>query len=173
MIRFNLLDLLDKLKAEKGQKFTLKQVSELSGCDKNALSRMVNHPEIIPSANVIDKLVQFFFFNLTRDEQKPQLDKNRMKMAIKDFITVYPDRENEGFWSVVPSDIRDKANIDVLWSFYCNAHPIQRERSSDAKKSLKKKLEDAAKNRVENAEIELSLTREEFELICSQFGVKS
>ncbi len=175
MIRFNLLDLLAKLKETRGQKYTLKQVSELSGCDKNALSRIVNHPEIIPSANVIDKLVQFFFFQLTRDEQKPHLDKSRMKKAIYDFITVYPDRDKEEFWSVVPSDIRDKATIDYLWSFYCSAHPIQREKPkpNEVKKSLKKKLEEAEKTKQEGAEIELSLTPDEFDLIYATFGGKS
>jgi hypothetical protein len=68
MIRFNLLKLLEKLEVKEGRRVPLKEVAEKSGCDKNALSRMVNHPEVIPSATVIDKLVQYFFFELTRDE---------------------------------------------------------------------------------------------------------
>ena len=62
MIRFNLPKLLEKLEAKEGKKITLKELSERSGCDRNVLSRIQSRPDIIPSASVIDKLVQFFFF---------------------------------------------------------------------------------------------------------------
>ena len=79
MIRFNLPKLLEKLEAKEGKKITLKELSERSGCDRNVLSRIKSRPDIIPSASVIDKLVQFFFFEISRDSEKPHLDRNRIR----------------------------------------------------------------------------------------------
>ena len=168
MIRFNILKLQEKLEAQKGRKYPLKEISERSGCDKNALSRMVNHPEIVPSANVIDKLVQFFFFEMTRDETKPHLDRNRIRSVIKDFIWVYPDSEE--YWSQIPAEIRDnpKVSLDAIWSLYTRFNTPTREKpvkESEVKSSLKSKILEADQNKQEGSEIELSLTHEEFELL--------
>lgn len=164
------MKLLENLGAEKGRKYTLKEVSEKSGCDKNALSRMVNHPDIVPSANVIDKLVQFFFFELTRDEAKPHLDKNRIKKVITNFITVYPD--NEEFWSILPPEIRnnpDSMPLDAIWSIYARLRTPQKEKpavkQTEIRNSLKAKIQEAEKNRQEGVEIELLLSPEEFDLL--------
>jgi transcriptional regulator with XRE-family HTH domain len=171
MIRFNLSKLLEKLEAAKGRKYTLKEVSERSGCDKNALSRMANHPEIVPSAKVIDELVQFFFFELTRDEKKPHLDRNRIRSVIKDFVSVFPDPDNEEFWSVIPPEIRNnpKVTLDDIWSIYTRAKtpekPKQAAKLSEIKSSLKAKILEADASKQEGNEIELSLTPEEFELL--------
>lgn len=124
MIRFNLKKLLTKLEKETGRKYLLKEVAELSGCDKNALSRMVNHPEIVPSAAVIDKLVQFFFYAMKEktDKQYASLKLNTkwiMETIIRDFIVVYPDRAD--FWEILPKEIRDNSDsvtLDTVWSIY-------------------------------------------------------
>jgi hypothetical protein len=169
MIRFNLSKLLEKLEAAKGRRYTLKEVSERSGCDKNALSRMANHPEIVPSAKVIDELVQFFFFELTRDEKRPHLDRNRIKSVIKDFVAVFPDSDE--FWSVIPPEIRNNPTValDDIWSIYTRAKtpekPKQAAKLSEIKSSLKAKFLEADANKQEGAEIELSLSQEEFELL--------
>jgi hypothetical protein len=169
MIRFNLSKLLEKLEAAKGRRYTLKEVSERSGCDKNALSRMANHPEIVPSAKVIDELVQFFFFELTRDEKKPHLDRNRIRSVIKDFVAVFPDSDE--FWSVIPPEIRNNPTValDDIWSIYTRAKtpekPKQAAKLSETKSSLKAKFLEAEANKQESNEIELSLTLEEFELL--------
>ncbi len=169
MIRFNILKLLDNLEAKRGKKYTLKEVSEKSGCDKNALSRMVNHPEVIPSAKVIDQLVQFFFFELTRDEEKPHLDKNRIKKVINNFITVYPDQDD--FWSILPPEIRnnpDAMPLDAIWSVYTRLQTPPKEKSpkvNELKSSIKAKMLEAEVSRQEGVEIELSFTPEEFDVL--------
>ena len=170
MIRFNILKLLEELKVQKGRKYTLKEVSEGSGCDKNALSRMVNHPDILPSAKVIDQLVQYFFFELTRDEDRPHLDKNRIRKVITNFITVYPDKEE--FWSILPPEIRnnqDSIPLDAIWSFYTRLKAPQKEKPSEKLKevrnSLKAKILEAEEGKQEGVEIELTLTHEEFEAL--------
>ena len=168
MIRFNLLKLLGKLEAAKGRKYTLKEVSERSGCDKNALSRMANHPEIIPSAKVIDELVQFFFFELTRDEERPHLDRNRMRSVIKDFVWVFPD--NEEFWSFIEPEIRKNPTItlDEIWSMYTRKRTPDRTKpvkEMEIRSNLKAKILEAEGNKQEGSEIELSLTSEEFDLL--------
>lgn len=169
MIRFNILKLLDNLEKSKGHKPTLKEVAEKSGCDKNALSRMVNHPGIIPSANVIDKLVQYFFIELTRDAEKPHLDRNRVKKVITNFITVYPD--NDEFWSILPPEIRnnpDAMPLDAIWSVYTRLNTPVREKpikETEIRNSLKAKILEAEQNKQEGADIELSFTPEEFQLL--------
>ncbi|MGI6525347.1 MAG: hypothetical protein ACOX2O_08700 [Bdellovibrionota bacterium] len=170
MIRLNILKLLDDLHAQKGRKYTLKEVSAGSGCDKNALSRLVNHPDVVPSARVIDQLVQYFFFELTRDEERPHLDKNRIKKVITNFITVYPD--NEEFWSVLPPEIRnnpDSIPLDAIWSVYTRLKAPEREKPSVKQKeiesSLKAKILEADAGKQEGVEIELTFTPEEFELL--------
>ena len=170
MIRFNILKLLDNLGSQKGRKYTLKEVAEKSGCDKNALSRMVNHPEVIPSANVIDKLVQFFFYELTRDENKPHLDKNRIKKVITNFVTVYPDQDE--FWSILPAEIRNNPNampLDAIWSIYTRLRAPQKEKASvkvsELRSSIKAKILEAEEANQEGVEIELSFTPEEFNLL--------
>jgi transcriptional regulator with XRE-family HTH domain len=175
MIRFNLLTLLEKLGAKEGRKITLKEVSEKSGCDKNALSRIVNQPQIIPSANVIDKLAQFFFFELTRDEGRPHLDRNRMKSVIKDFISVYPDKEE--FWVGIPESIRNRPEVELaqIWDMYTIAHRPQREKSPkvvELTNSIKTKLLEAERIRQAGGDIEISLTPEELDLLRDQLPVK-
>ena len=173
MIRFNLSKLLDKLETAKGRRYTLKEVSERSGCDKNALSRMANHPDIVPSAKVIDELVQFFFFELTRDEAKPHLDRNRIRSVMKDFVAVFPDKDE--FWSAIPPEIRNNPTValDDIWSIYTRAHTPVREKpvkETEVRNNLKAKILEADKSRVEGAEIELSLTSEEFDLLRSKLS---
>jgi hypothetical protein len=168
MIRFNLLKLLDKLEAKEGRRVPLKEVAEKSGCDKNALSRMVNHPEVIPSATVIDKLVQYFFFELTRDEEKPHLDRNRIRSVIKDLVWVYPD--DEAFWADIPAGLRENPNVSLtdIWALYTKFKTPPREKSpkdTELGNSLKAKLLEAEKTKQEGEEIELSLTPDEFALL--------
>ncbi len=171
MIRFNLSKLLGKLEAAKGRRYTLKEVSERSGCDKNALSRIANHPDVVPSAKVIDELVQFFFLELTRDEERPHLDRNRVRSVIKDFVSVFPDGDE--FWSVIPPEIRDnpKVTLDDIWSIYTRAHTPVREKplkETEIRNALKAKLLEADENKQDGVEIELTLTQEEFELMRKQ-----
>jgi len=168
MIRFNLLKLLEKLEAKEGRRVPLKEVAEKSGCDKNALSRMVNHPEVIPSATVIDKLVQYFFFELTRDEEKPYLDRNRIRSVIKDLVWVYPD--DEAFWADIPAGLRENPNVSLtdIWALYTKFKTPPREKSpkeTELRNSLKAKLLEAEKNKQEGEEVELSLTPDEFALL--------
>lgn len=177
MIRFNLSKLLDKLEAKEGKKITLKELSERSGCDRNVLSRIQNRPDIIPSANVIDKLVQFFFFEISRDGSKPHLDRNRMRSVIKDFVSVFPD--DEEFWIGIPSSFRDNPTISLteLWQLYTQRKtPVKVETAklSDAKavslvqSSLKDKLLDAQQSRQEGLDIDISLSADEFDLLRAQ-----
>ncbi len=168
MIRFNLLKLIDKIEAKEGRRYPLREISEKSGCDKNALSRLVNQPQIIPSANVIDRLVQFFFFELTRDSSKPHLDKNRMRSVVKDFVCVFPD--DKQFWGVIPDGLKNnpKTSLADIWDVYTQVHTPRRtvdETEVAIRNSLKSKLLDAEQNKQEGFEVELSLTHEEFEML--------
>ena len=174
MIRFNLLTLLDKLSKKRERKVTLKEVAEGSGCDKNALSRIVNQPQIIPSANVIDKLSQFFFFELAREVEKPHLDRNRMKSVIKDFISVYPDRPE--FWEGIPESIRNRPEVELaqIWDMYTITHRPLRQVSTELleiKSSIRGKLLEAERLRQSGADIELSLTPEELDVIREKLPV--
>jgi transcriptional regulator with XRE-family HTH domain len=157
---------LEKLEAKQGRKVTLKEVSEKSGCDKNALSRLVNQPQVIPSANVIDKLAQFFFAELTRDESKPHLDRNRMKAIIKDLISVYPDKEE--FWIGIPESIRNRPQVELaqIWDMYTLAHRPVREKSpavAELNSSIMNKLLDAERKRQAGEDIEIILTPDELD----------
>ena len=119
MIRFNLLKLLDAVEERSGRKVTLKEVSAKSGCDKNALSRMVNHPEVTPSAGIIDKLVQYLFHERVTGLDNPHLERTEMSRVLSDFIVVYTDRED--YWAVLPEEIRedpDSTSLDAIWGFY-------------------------------------------------------
>jgi transcriptional regulator with XRE-family HTH domain len=170
MIRFNLSKLLEKLETAKGRRYTLKEVSERSGCDKNALSRIANHPDIIPSAKVIDQLVQFFFFELTRDEKRPHLDRNRMRSVIKDFVSVFPDPDNDEFWSYIEPEIRNNpaVTLDEIWSMYTRKRAPDRAKpvkETEIKSIIKAKILEAEATRQEDSDIELSLTSEEFDLL--------
>lgn len=168
MIRLNLPKLLEKLEAKEGRKITLKELSERSGCDRNVLSRIQSKPEVIPSASVIDKLVQFFFFEISRDPAKPQLDRNRMRSVIKDFVSVFPD--DEKFWSNIPESFRNNPTIAVseLWSLYTKFNTPEKvvaPKLTETRSSLKTKLLEAEESRQSGLEIELSLTAEEFDLL--------
>jgi transcriptional regulator with XRE-family HTH domain len=174
MIRFNLAKLLDKLEQKEGKKITLKELSERSGCDRNVLSRIQSRPEIIPSANVIDKLVQFFFFEIARDPSKPQLDRNRMRAVIKDFVAVFPD--DEGFWRDIPASFREnpKLAISELWQLYTkfNTPPkLHSPKLSEIKGSLKAKMLEADEARKMGSDIELILSEEEFDLLREQLPI--
>jgi transcriptional regulator with XRE-family HTH domain len=168
MIRFNLAKLLEKLEAKEGRKVTLKELSERSGCDRNVLSRIQSKPDVIPSASVIDKLVQFFFYEIARDPQRPHLDRNRIRSVIKDFVSVFPD--DEAFWKGIPASFRDnpKLTIGELWQLYTNQNTPQKVESpklTEIKSSLKAKIVEAETTRKEGLDIELTLTSEEFDLL--------
>jgi hypothetical protein len=170
MIRFNLMKLLDKLEAEEGRRITLKEVSEKSGCDRNALSRMVNHPDVVPSAQVIDKLVQYFFFELTRDEDKPHLDRSRIRSVIKDFVWVYPDPDRKEFWADIPVGIRDNPTVPLsdIWTLYTKFQVPSRNRppkEEELKDNIKDKLLEAERAKQEGEDIEISFTPDEFAVL--------
>lgn len=174
MIRFNLLTLLDKLSKKRGRKVTLKEVAEGSRCDKNALSRIVNQPKIIPSANVIDKLAQYFFFELSRDAEKPHLDRNRMKSVIKDFISVYPDQPE--FWQSIPESIRNRPEVELaqIWDMYTITHRPVREASpelDEIKSRIRAKLLEAERLRQAGDDIELTLTPEELDVLREKLPI--
>lgn len=168
MIRFNLRKLLGDLEEKHGRRVTLKEVSEKSGVDKNALSRLVNHPDVVPSASVIDKLVQYFFFELARDVEKPHLDRNRMRSVIKDLVWVYPD--DEAFWAGIPAGLRDNPNVSLadIWALYSRFDAFQDGREAterELKARVKDKLLDAERRRQEGEEVEVSFTPAEFGLV--------
>jgi hypothetical protein len=174
MIRFNLSILLDKLERKEGKKITLKELSERSGCDRNVLSRIQSRPEIIPSANVIDKLVQFFFFELARDPAKPHLDRNRIRTVIREFVAVFPDEET--FWKDIPATFRDnpKMTISELWQLYTKFNTPPKQHSpklSEVKGSLKAKMLEADEARKQGLDIELILSEEEFDLLREQLPI--
>jgi transcriptional regulator with XRE-family HTH domain len=174
MIRFNLLTLLEKLSKKRERKVTLKEIAEGSGCDKNALSRIVNQPQIIPSANVIDKLAQYFFFELARDAEKPHLDRNRMKSVIKDFISVYPDQPD--FWQGIPESIRNRPVVELaqIWDMYTITHRPVRETTpklDEVKSGIKAKLLEAERLRQAGEDIELTLTPEELDVLRAKLPI--
>lgn len=150
---------------------TLKELSERSGCDRNVLSRMLNRPDIVPSAGAIDKLVQFFFFEITRDPERPHLDRNRIRSVIKDFVWVFPD--DDAFWKQIPPSFRENPNIPLadIWSLYTKFNAPVKEKSpkeTELRNSLKAKLLEAEKVRQEGGDIEISLTPEELDVLRSK-----
>lgn len=171
MIRFNLAKLLEKLEAKEGHRITLKELSERSGCDRNVLSRMLNRPDIVPSAGAIDKLVQFFFFEMTRDASRPHLDRNRIKSVIKDFVWVFPDADE--FWAQIPQGFRDNPSVslDDIWSLYTKFNTPEKLKSpkeTEIRNNLKAKMLEAEEIKQAGGDIELSFTAEEFDLLRQQ-----
>jgi transcriptional regulator with XRE-family HTH domain len=116
MIRFDLAKMTQRLEQKEKRKITLKEISEKSGCDKNALSRLVNHPDVIPSANLIDRLVQFFFNQLKTNDRKQ--DAELMSEIVKSFVCVFPD--DEQYWEPIPNGIRNNLHVSLsdVWEIY-------------------------------------------------------
>lgn len=114
MFRIEIERLRKRLEIQNGKKYTNKELSALSGCDKNVLSRITNSPQVIPSATVIDKLAQFFFTaleNHTVDECPHQ----HMKEIILDMVQVFPDHiTNEKISLLKPIKT---VSVTVLWEF--------------------------------------------------------
>ncbi len=152
MIRFNLRKCLKYLETRSERKITLKEVAEKSGCDKNALSRLINHPEVMPSSGVIDKLVQYFFFARKELDEiaagpgnKPtSLESRRMQRVIGDFVNVYPDSPE--YWNVIPEGMKEDPaiNLDNIWAIYdriTNPEPLAKLFNEDVTKPLNSLLE--------------------------------
>lgn len=118
MISFKLRKLLGDLEKKTGRRITLKEVAERSGCDKNALSRIVNHPEVAPSATVIDKLVQYFFREFKLFDQKKRED-DLMKEIIQDFVSVIPD--DFDYHELIPEQMKgdlEHLSLETIWGVY-------------------------------------------------------
>lgn len=166
MIRFNLRKLLDSIEEKRGEKVTLKEVSASSGCDKNALSRMINHPEVMPSASIIDKLVQYLFHERVRGLENPHLERIEMSRVISDFIVVYPDRED--YWSVLPEELRDNpesTSLDAIWGFYSG---LKGGASLPAHEQLDSRLrEKLQRARKQSGEITVKFSGEELSLLVT------
>lgn len=120
MIRFNLTSMVRLLEMKEHRRITLKEIAERSGCDKNALSRLRSSPHIIPSANVIDKLVQFFFNELKGDDASKH--QKIMKSIIQNFVCVFPD--DQRYWNPIPKGIQENPSVslDDLWEIYTTTH---------------------------------------------------
>jgi transcriptional regulator with XRE-family HTH domain len=118
MIRFNLGYVLKLLEAREGRRITLKELSERSGCDRNVLSRMRSVPDVIPSATVIDKMVQFLFNELKDDDQTKH--EALIKEIIHNFVSIFPD--DQKYWKQIPKGIQDNPSVslDDVWDIYNN-----------------------------------------------------
>lgn len=90
MIRIEIERLRNQLEIQEGRKITNKEIAAISGLDKNALSRLCNHPNVIPSAAVIDKLAQFFF-NALENKAPGECPQTHMKTILADMVQVFPD----------------------------------------------------------------------------------
>lgn len=120
MLRINLKPLLFLVEKKRGHKLTLKELSVLSGADRNVLSRITSSPNIIPSANVIDKLAQFFFRELCEDD--PITHASFMSRIIGLLVNVYPD--DSEFWKDIPNNLRENKFVSVneFWDLYTKMH---------------------------------------------------
>ena len=186
MIRLNLRKLQEQLNRLAGRKVLLKEISERSGVEKNALSRLNQHPEIVPSSGVIDKLAQYFFLEFKAiSEQKRGSkwvrgwrERRLMESVIDDLISVYPDNDQNDeakkvYWSVLPDEFQEPAasvSLDTLWSMYerlASAHPNERFKDplrSKTMSDLAVKVR-SAKNNLTEKGVQLSLSEDEFNLL--------
>lgn len=102
-----------------GRKITLREISAQSGCDKNALSRLLNHPEVMPSAKVIDELVLYFFHAFKALDPRKREDV-LMKEVISKFIAVYPN--DFSLYDLEPSEDEKEAfsnmGTEAQWQYY-------------------------------------------------------
>ncbi|MBL7661888.1 hypothetical protein JNK13_03950 [bacterium] len=177
MIRLNLLKLIQILEKDSGRKISLKEVADESKCDRNALSRLVNHPDVVPTAGIIDKLVQYFFLarKAVLEETAPKKgrinEKWLMDSILRSFISVYPDTKE--YWDVLPDEIQlnpNETSIETLWSIYerLKQPPVESEsRNPEFKNkadSIITKLE-AARDNVRGGTVQLDLSIEECNLI--------
>jgi hypothetical protein len=176
MIRINLEKLLDKLSKHEDRRIALKEVAEESGCDRNAISRIINHPDVIPSAAVIDKLAQYFFKKFKPYQSGRShaigMDRFLMQRVMQDFITVYPD--DQEYWTVLPQEIKDNPNkfpLDAIWSMYNQLTSSTREGAEYMQKeeSIRSKLAAALKEKLTKTKISdkvtLTLSKEEAEQV--------
>lgn len=186
MIRLNLRKLQDKLNFLAERKVLLKEISERSGVEKNALSRLNQHPEIVPSSGVIDKLAQYFFleFKAILEQKKGSKwvrgwrERRLMEEVIDDLISVYPDNDEKHeakkeYWSVLPDEFQQPAasvSLDTLWSMYERLTSAQaNERFKDPLSSktmgdLAMKVR-SAKNNLTAKGVQLSLSEDELNLL--------
>ena len=164
---------LKYLELRSGRKIRLKEVAEKSGCDKNALSRLVNHPDVMPSAGVIDKLVQYLFLErreldrLATEGKDIGIASNKMKKVINEFVSVYPDHDE--FWNILPAGLSDdpSTSVETLWSIYDNfkaPEEVKKFVASDDHKNYKSvlaKLMAAGEKYEGRSEAEVTLTSDE------------
>jgi hypothetical protein len=106
----------------------MKELSELSGCDRNVLSRIKNRPDIIPSANIIDKLAQFFFRELRGDD--PAFHRGCMNNIINLLVSVYPD--DTEFWKDIPPSLQNNKFVGAhdFWDIYSTIQEKRHEASN-------------------------------------------
>lgn len=119
MLRFNLRKLLAELEMKTGRRITLKEVCESSGCDKSVLSRILNQPDKMPSAKVIDDLV-LYFYNAFRKFDQRKRDDELIKEIIGKFISVYPMDFDLRELNATEEEIEDFNNmpIEEQWQLY-------------------------------------------------------
>jgi len=90
MLRFRLKKLIEEVAELRGEKFYLTNLSKESGLDKNALSRLANHPKITPSSEVYNKLLNFAY-NEFRKAYKNRTDQEVAELIQRDFVLFVPD----------------------------------------------------------------------------------
>jgi transcriptional regulator with XRE-family HTH domain len=107
MIRFNFKIFQDRISEKYGRHITLLELAQKSGCDRNVLSRLISKPHVVPSARIIDTLVQYFYSEFS-NEYSGTLQEKILKIS-NEFMNIIPDN----CLDIIPKNFTDNKTLTI------------------------------------------------------------
>lgn len=122
--------------SEKFKRLTIGEISDGSGVHRNIVSRILNNPEEPVSTLHIDRIIQFFFYELRKFDKMPWedprvIERERIQQLVALCIDIFPEHEEHGEFikslvseetkeSNAESDVEEEVdlNVPILWQLY-------------------------------------------------------
>ncbi|NMC61738.1 MAG: hypothetical protein GYA55_01075 [SAR324 cluster bacterium] len=112
---------INKVRKEKERpRLTLQEIHERTGIHRKILSRLINRPHENTSSEHIDRLSQFFFEELRKEQSGPTEEFQVMRDIIGDLVQVFPDAGayKESVTELCEHEPMRGVPIWQLWQFY-------------------------------------------------------
>lgn len=118
MLRVSLNRMVGVLESKAGKKLTIAGISQKTGIHRNILSRIINHPEDNSSLRHIEKLMEFFFYELQPITNLS--DENLSSFIVANLLEFFPEQaEHKDFINSLQK-IGNSIDVPVamLWEFF-------------------------------------------------------
>ena len=115
---------MERYERDTGRKVTVVQLAENTGISRKVLHRITLRPSENVSTTHIDKLLEFFFVELSKVPNRTKSDRQLMESLITELVEVFPERgvfagvvaRVSDHLEIEATEVRNTTKLKVLWS---------------------------------------------------------